>query len=226
MGTEPQGEQVSTELLADLVSALIDPWYERVEFCTPVCVHTCACKEDQLMLTSAMLKHFVCMCPLRLEQRVTRVRQASLLDQLTGEASGYAPTQLGGIRGGKPKSKPPATLDMMELVGTIEQFVADRDGKTLRDRLRALVSYSMADSTDLWTDWACAQVRRYIKTARIMLQYDVPSRVLRDVVCGECGGALVVAIDATSDVRCVGGEETTACGQVYRRYEWVDLLER
>lgn len=219
---------MSTELLADLVSALIDPWYERVEFCTPVCVHTCACKEDQLMLTSAMLKHFVCMCPLRLEQRVTRVRQASLLDQLTGEASGYAPTQLGGIRGGKPKSKPPATLDMMELVGAIDTMLNNMgaEGKARRDRLRHLVSMSIRIDEREWTDRVTVQVRRFIKTARIMLQYDVPSRVLRDVVCGECGGALVVAIDATSDVRCVGGEETTACGQVYRRYEWVDLLER
>lgn len=219
---------MSAELLADLVSALIDPWYERVEFCTPVCVHTCACKEDQLMLTSAMLKHFVCMCPLRLEQRVTRVRQASLLDQLTGEASGYAPTQLGGIRGGKPKSKPPATLDMMELVGAIDTMLNNMgaEGKARRDRLRHLVSMSIRIDEREWTDRVTVQVRRFIKTARIMLQYDVPSRVLRDVVCGECGGALVVAIDATSDVRCVGGEETTACGQVYRRYEWVDLLER
>jgi hypothetical protein len=219
---------VSTELLADLVNALINPWTERVEYSVPTCTHTAVCVEDQALLTSAMLKHHVCMCPLHIEHRVDRVRQASLLDQLTGEASGYSPTQLGGVRGGKPESKPPATLDMLELVGTIDSMLSDQAalGSTRYDKLRSLVTISLALGNDEWTKQTCNLIRRYIKTARIMLHYDVPSRVLRDVVCGECGGALVVAIDATSDVRCVGDEQRTSCGQVYARYAWVDLLER
>lgn len=213
--------------LADLVSALVEGWVERVEYSVPTCVHTPVCIEDQALLTSAMLKHFTCMCPLRLERRVNRVRQASLLDQLTGEANGYAPTLSGG-RGSKPGSKPPATLDMLDLLASIDWFlvVMDADGKTRVDKLRNLVSRSMTLNDGEWTHHACSQIRRFIKTARIMLHYDVPSRVLRDVVCGECGGRLVVAIDATSDVRCVGPDDGVSCGQVYVRYSWVDLLER
>jgi hypothetical protein len=185
------------------------------------------------MLTMAMLKHYTCMCPLRLEQRVERVYQHSLLDQLTSEASGYAPSVMGS-RGGKPGSKPPATLDMLDLVQTIDMFLckAGAEGKTRIEKLRNLVMMSMKmytveePSSDEWTRRVCVHLRKFIKTARIMLQYDVPSRVLRDAVCGGCGGTLAVAVDATSDVRCVGKSGATSCGQVYRRYEWVDLLER
>jgi hypothetical protein len=95
------------------------------------------------------------------------------------------------------------------------------EGKTRVDKLRNLVSISLKmDSA--WTRYASIHIRRYVKTARIMLQYDVPKRVLRDVVCGTCKSALVVAVDASSDVVCVG----EGCGQVYRRYEWVDLLDQ
>lgn len=220
------GHTVSTEVLAELVNGLVGGWHERVEYSVPTCVHTPVCIEDQRMLTPAMLKHFVCMCPLRLEQRCERVYQPPLIDQLTGEASGYAPTVMGGVRGGKPKSKPPATLDMMGLVETIDQMLADSgaEGASRVDKLRNLVSISI-NAHNNWTMHTCHLIRRYIKTARIMLHYDVPSRVLRDVVCGQCGGALVVAIDATSDVRCVGSDTTSPCGQIYARYAWVDLLE-
>jgi hypothetical protein len=57
-----------------------------------------------------------------------------------------------------------------------------------------------------------------------MLQYDVPAIPLRDTVCGECGGTLVVAVDADSDVRCVGNLEQASCGKIYFKHMWVDLL--
>lgn len=157
-----------------------------------------------------------------IEKRVERRTQRPLIEQLDDGACGYTPgLSSGGARGGKPGSKPPATLDMLNLLHTVDDMLDayGASGKTRAARLRNLVTLSRTESEE-WEQYVCMHLNRHIKTARIMLCYDMPKRALRDVVCGACGSTLVVAVDASSDVSCVDHD----CGKVYTQYEWVDLL--
>jgi len=78
----------------------------------------------------------------------------------------------------------------------------------------------VADRADEW-----------VKSARLLLGYEVRSVMLADTVCGVCGGALSVPRDASGDVVCVGlpyddpQEAQQPCGAVYRRLDWPDLVE-
>jgi hypothetical protein len=65
-----------------------------------------------------------------------------------------------------------------------------------------------------------------VRSARIVLGYDMPKVALPDTPCDRCGGVLIVAKDASSDVVCVGPEGAASCGKRYRRKEWVSLLEK
>lgn len=67
-------------------------------------------------------------------------------------------------------------------------------------------------------------LQQYVHRARLLLGYDVPMRMLADTVCGECGGGLMVADDASSDVICVGSPSTERCGRRYDHTEWIQLL--
>jgi hypothetical protein len=188
------------ERLAVLVSEFVDGFHERIEY--KVLRNRC------------------------IEARTANVRQPGLIKQLTGEVSGYSPVTL-GERWGQKGSKPPGTLDLMDLVHQIDMWLFDIKpyGRLNRaERLRSLVSIAMTRGPE-WTNGTIRDLRRFRKTARIMLQYDTPSVSLRDTVCGECGGTLVVAVHVDSDVRCVGNEERVSCGMVYERWRWVDLLE-
>jgi hypothetical protein len=54
-------------------------------------------------------------------------------------------------------------------------------------------------------------IRRY-------LDYDSGTILIAGTVCHHCEGPLVVARDASSDVRC------TQCGHAYPRHDWLSLL--
>jgi hypothetical protein len=193
------------ERIADLVGALVDGWYERVEY--------------KIMVNR------------QIESRVTSVRQRSLLHQLASEVSGYSPSSV-GERYGQPGSRPPGSLDMLDLLTDIDLYLGavKATGKGREAKLRSLVSISFSGGPE-WGSVIVRDLGRFVKTARIMLGYDVPARPLRDTVCGSCGGTLVVAQDADSDVRCVGKPtddpqvSEPPCGTVYPRWQWVDLLE-
>jgi hypothetical protein len=67
-------------------------------------------------------------------------------------------------------------------------------------------------------------LQKYVKRARLLLGYDVPMKEIAGTVCGECGGTLIVADDASSDVICVGSLDTESCGRRYDHTEWIALL--
>lgn len=192
------------ERLAEVVTEFVDGWHERVEYHVRV--------------------------GLAIEARAASVRQPGLIEQLTSEVSGYTPVST-GARWGQPGSRPPGTLDLLDLVNHIDAWLHGQDGlarrgTTRRQKLRGLVSVADVRGGE-WTHEVLRDLRRFRKTARIMLQYDVPAVPLRDTVCGACGGTLVVAVDADSDVRCVGDilQDQPSCGMVYHKWAWVDLLE-
>jgi hypothetical protein len=188
-----------TERLASVVVEFVDGFSERVEYHVRVGAH--------------------------IEARAASVRQPGLLEQLLDEVSGYSPVTL-GERWGQKGSKPPGTLDLLDLVDQIDRWLMIKvtQGKTRSEKLRSLVSIAGFRDID-WTRETLRELRRFRRTARIMLQYEVPSVQLRDTVCGQCGGVLVVAVNVDSDVRCVGTSEQASCGMIYERWHWVDLLE-
>jgi hypothetical protein len=63
----------------------------------------------------------------------------------------------------------------------------------------------------------------WVRSARITLGYETRQVQLTDSVCGRCGGTLIVAADASTDVRCIGTDDEPACGMVYGRAEWLSL---
>lgn len=138
-----------------------------------------------------------------LEQYVEARWQPGLLKQLE-EASWHIPAV--GTEGGTPNkagSKPPCNLESLYLLQSCASTVrmVQQVGEPTK-RLKSL--------------------RRQ---ARLFLGYDAPLMVIKDTVCHTCGGALTVARDASTSVRCIGTEEEEACGTEYPRYTWIALLD-
>lgn len=64
-----------------------------------------------------------------------------------------------------------------------------------------------------------------VKRCRRFLGYEMHKSALRDSECDVCGGTLVVAQDASSDVFCVGLTAGGGCGKRYRRTDWAAMLK-
>jgi hypothetical protein len=137
------------------------------------------------------------------EERVEARWQPSILEQLQ-QASWHIPAV--GTEGGTPNkadSKPPCNLESLYLWQTCVHVVCavQATGEPVK-RLRGL--------------------RRQ---ARLFLGYDAPLMVIKDTVCGTCGGSLTVARDASTSVRCIGTEDQEPCGTEYPRHTWIALLD-
>lgn len=178
------------------------------------------------------------------EGRRRELQQDALIAQLERAVSEQR--SKGGGGGGssnKPATKPPGNPqfadyldDMYEQAVTLYKCTAGipedfRVATDVRGILGALASWATSRNDDYDNQvkaiesHMCAWVRR----ARLMLGYDVKEVMLADVSCHVCGGALMVAADASSDVRCVGipmegPDGMEPCGHVYPRHRWVDFL--
>lgn len=100
--------------------------------------------------------------------------------------------------GGKPKSKPPLDLSILDLLDEC-----------------------MAELTRVENDEAVslAKLERLRHRVRTVLGYEVGVMVMPNFVCHQCGGPLVVARDASSAVECA-----EQCGVSYPTCTWLDLL--
>ncbi|WP_435111912.1 DUF7341 domain-containing protein [Nocardiopsis synnemataformans] len=252
------------ERIADLAEQLVDGWRERVEYNAHVTVHTDACRAERRLLEHGddsdkanpipprpgALRHHSCHCPRRLEARAESRMQPALLAQLRELRE--RPTDGETSARTAPESTPPGPLAALELLATIRG-----EANTLAARARAALGYDVAPrrqrseaalrglvslAVHLGEDSELAQemvraLARLRAIARVLLAYDAPTTFLRDVVCPECGGRLRVAADASTDVRCAGGEvagparpgepwpvRAPGCGAVWRRWQWADLL--
>ena len=164
-------------------------------------------------------------------------RYDGLIAQLMHQSTTPLPSRTGeGPGGGKPGSRPPLNMVYRNMVDTIAEQAqtlwedyTDPEvdprgdvGAILAD-LRAWVIDSVS-TRENGAQIVARAFRRWVHDARVMLGYEGRRVTLADTVCGECGGTLVVAIDATSDVRCVGTDDAEPCGMVYGRLDWVSLL--
>lgn len=81
-----------------------------------------------------------------------------------------------------------------------------------------------ADTRQQACETAAHDAEHWVKRARTLLGYEAREVMLAHVVCDECGGALAVAADASTGVRCVGAPSWEACGKAYPRTQWLSLL--
>lgn len=114
-------------------------------------------------------------------------------------------------RGGKPTSRPPLSVASVDQLAVIQagtrhwrQRLGGRGRRPFVHELRGLVGLARtADDQQLRA--LRADLRSWVRTARISLAYDVPAVDLEDMVCPDCQGVLRVLADASSDVWCAGG---------------------
>lgn len=235
------------EYVASLVGQLVDGWEERIEYHVNIQTHVTLCQIRRSAMSPAKRKHHQCGCPLHTEARARSSIQSPLMDQLQEAVT--EPTVTGGGEGGatdKPHSVAPGNQEALELSLRVSQ-AAIRHYQQLRaalypdhapgirvsgpNALRQIADWcAMAgDGTvECGEDLVCEvkeDLRKLVRSARIILGYDSPQRMLESTVCGTCGGALIVADDASTDVRCIGTPDAPSCGTRYYRWQWIDLLE-
>lgn len=235
------------EQVADLVHQLTAGWDEHVDYQVLIQRHGPLCRVWRAAISAGRRKHYRCECPQLLEGRGKSVRQPPLIDQL--QAAVAEPTANGTGEGGagdKPHSATPGNAEALELLLRIRAS-AHQHYRRLREELypdhTAPMRITVPNALRAVTDW-CAMasdgtvecgyalvcevkddLRKTVKSARIVLGYDAPQRMLADTVCGVCAGALIVADDASTDVRCIGTPEAAGCGTRYMRWDWINLLE-
>lgn len=205
------------ERLGQSVQMLVNGWSERIEY--------------KVRINDVI------------EARAKSVRHNALLAQLH-EAALHG-TSNGSSNGGstnKPGSRPPLNMAPLNLVDSITEqaqyhyhslctMVNAKPPSLMRKRpviqtlhhivVTALNAHEYPQEVREVTRAA----QMWVRKSRVMLGYEKPHVLLKDTVCGTCGGALVVASDASSDVRCIGTNAGPSCGQVYPRYQWLDLMQ-
>jgi len=173
----------------------------------------------------------------RIEKRSRVRRFDGLISQL--ELMARMPASMasdGGCNPNKSGSKPPVNQAPLNLIDDIHED-AGKLLVSLAPHKGAVVSLNQALSL---ISSRCDQIAPYepqlvtsaenrvsswVKRARVMLGYDVRETVMAEVVCPSCGGDLSVAVDASTDLRCVGSTVKPSCGLTYPRWDWLRLLE-
>ncbi|AZM51786.1 hypothetical protein DMA15_03640 [Streptomyces sp. WAC 01529] len=233
------------EFIADLVRQLVSGWEERIEYQVPVTQHVTLCQIRRSSMPPGRRRHHECECPAAVEARARTLQLPSLIVQLQ-EAVTEPVSKAGGDGIGaidRPHSNPPGNGEALALLLTIRADAHDyydalravlypghgeRKGVTVLSALRAIPDWcAMAGEAghDDLVYGIKEDLRKRVRTARIILGYDSPMAMLADVLCGDCGGALIVAGDASTDVRCIGTPEAAPCGTKYFRWDWIKLLE-
>lgn len=217
-----------TERIIDLYTHLVHGWDEYLEW-----------HERIITLKGDII----------IEARAKNVRQAGLISQLQTAIYVKGSGNNQGPSSNKPGSRPPINMPALELLDDI-QVGAQTWHDSMRDELystprvvgnnRRLVqvlanniplSQSLQHVRPSLTRAYLKDMNKWVKRARILLGYDQPLVMLKDTVCGECGGALAVATDASTDVKCVGKPyddpqiAEPPCGVVYPRFRWLEMVD-
>lgn len=169
-----------------------------------------------------------------------------LLHQLRVKAADPYATKASGPSNNPNKSvsRPPINQNMVDLVDSIDEqavrivvWLRNRitvvDNSTRQDKrgpesklqeIRVMCGSSMLGDAELAT--VLQSLTAMVSRCREMLGHDARRVMLADMVCHECGGALSVAQDASTDVECVGTPDKEACGNSYARLEWIRLMRQ
>lgn len=174
------------------------------------------------------------------ELRARTVRHPGLLAQLDAASKHQNTPTAGPATRARPGSRPPGNMAAFTLLDDISRQARDLLREMRAELGRTPTQEHWGSTTAALTGlipaclalephrpetarYAVRETRCWVRRARVVLGHEKPTSVLRDTVCGECGGALVVAADATTDVRCIGTPDTLSCGTVYERWRWLEL---
>jgi hypothetical protein len=210
------GGSVVTDIqrYAESITALTVGWNERIEYVVSICGNR--------------------------EARAKTIRHDGLLAQLKAASTSKPVAGAKSERGApnKPASRPPGNMAPLNLIDTIyeeAQYLHDEIWCTVKGvppvvheqaayihHLGILVAQA-GEYPELVRN-ASSAARSWVTRAKVMLGHQRPTVMLADKVCGECGGALSVADDASTDVKCAGTPDSSPCGVIYRQEEWVAML--
>lgn len=182
--------------------------------------------------------------PSKQPRRVSR-KDAGLILQLANHTNDPFATSGSHepVTGSKPDSRPPLdmdTLDTLERLTTMASWwrkvLCAETGRDLPKPapvgadLAAIRGLALHPHTQLATLRTIERgLKSFINESLIRLSYNAPMVTL-EYRCGDCGGDLRTRSDATSDPRCVGGDNVNppwriqGCGGSFPRYSWADLL--
>ena len=189
------------------------------------------------------IEYSVCVDGRNIEARAKTVRHPALIVQL--KEAGAERTSCGSQERGspnKPGPRPPGNMAPLHLLDTINEEahfvyadlwrntkgtdpILEAKDKRLPLLLRSLTI--LVEQSHEYPDLiheVARQAKGWVNKAKVMLGYQRPYTMLATSVCGECGGALIVAVDASTDVRCIGTPDCVPCGMVYRQEDWISLL--
>jgi hypothetical protein len=178
------------------------------------------------------------------EKRARRVKQKGLLAQLREFAENKDTDRSRKAERGSPRVKQPGrppgdmqgmfTLD--EITCDAYMFIDRLYEEAERDRLGAAMNgihmvlrglpFQVSQFADARPDLARAAVKKteeWVDKARRALRLVTGDVMFGDTVCGNCGGGLAIAVDNSSDVRCVGHPTAPPCGETYPRDRWLEL---
>lgn len=219
--------------IAEHVAALTVGWSEHVEYAVRIPAHTVGCARKS------------CLCPDGdVEARAKTVRYPALLAQLQQSISipsSGGPPSVGGSNPNKSGSRPPGNIAPLILIDTISEEARHHYAdlwsitkgtppalSTVRKTVEVLRNLAtlaeVSHEHPVVVHDVAVAASTWVRKAKIMLGYQRPQVMMESTTCHACGGALAVAADASTDVRCVGSPGVLACGQVYRRADWIGLL--
>lgn len=194
-------------MLQDKIDRLIVGWYERVEYAQRVGEHQ--------------------------EIRVMRVKHPALLIELWNMTASLKTGPSNGGSANKPGSRPPGSIEAASLIQEIRCYARELRGnwsdrpvlrRPTAGELRAMMVLAQHQDDSEISD-VNYRLQQYIRRGLVMLGHEAPTRMLDSSVCGECGGGLSVADDASSAVRCVGYPDAPSCGNSYPPHTWLELAQ-
>lgn len=236
--TTEEAQKLHRRIVANC-ELLIQGWHEKAEYVVTVATHVVTCKWTMPTTTS-------CDCPKTDEKRARNVKFPGLLKQLedfkTHQDTDRNPKAERGAPRVKVPGRPPGdtrgffTLDeiVCDAYTVIRRIMeeAERDALYASNSINAMLTglpYQCSRFGDARPDLLRELVKAsdgWIRNARQALRITVSDAMFDDVVCGNCEGALAVAWDNSSAVRCIGSPGEPPCGETYPMSDWIGLYEK
>jgi hypothetical protein len=219
---------------------LHDGYHERVEYAVKTCTHIDTCEYHRK--SSAPKED--CDCPETLEKRSRQIKRPGYLTQLRDFAKHKdVDRNLKAVRGAprvKTAGKPPGDMGGLFALDELECEISATVDRILeeagRDRswacmpvaniligLKGQATYMVNDGRDV-RDLERATAS-WVRKAEAALKITVGQTMFEGMVCGNCSGALAIAADNSTEVRCIGSLADGSCGTTYGPSEWIELLK-
>ncbi|MFD4474666.1 hypothetical protein ACFWPU_00915 [Streptomyces sp. NPDC058471] len=220
--------------IADNCVLMHNGWNDRVEYEQAIKYHTTEC--DTLG---------GCDCPTKNEKRAREVKRPGLLEQLKEYQQNKDVNRNPKAARGAPKIKTPKMHPELNGYLTLDEITCDaymtldrvleeagRDRLWLAQSLKGVfqgLHYQVAQFSETHPDLVHEvdkALNRWINQAKTTLHMTVADAMFANMVCENCNGALAIAWDNSTDIRCIGSPSDPPCGHTYPRSEWITLYEK